>query len=125
MDIKGVVRNLIPFPSAVKSASEARNTHSKTNADNDREGNGQAAGEEQKRRKLSPEEITDAVKYLEDLPGVKENSLRVRMEQVDGVTVVYVEDRNGKLVRRIPESELALLTANREKKSGHLLNKAL
>jgi len=125
MDIKGVVRNLIPLPWAVKSANEARSTHSKTNADNDREGNGQAAGEEQKRRKLSPEEIADAVNYLKELPGVKENSLNIRLEQVEGVTVVYVEDRFGKLVRRIPESELAFLTADREKKSGHLLNKAL
>ncbi len=125
MDIKGVVRNLIPFPSAVKAANEAKSTHSKTNANNDREGNGQAAGEEQKRRKLSPEEIADAVKYLEELPGIKENSLRVRLEEHDGVSVVYVEDRFGKLVRRIPEGELASLTANREKTSGHLLNKAL
>lgn len=125
MDIKGVVRNLIPLPWAVKSANEARSAHSKTNADNDREGNGQAAGEEQKRRKLSPEEIADAVNYLKELPGVKENSLSVRLEQADGVTIVYVEDRFGKLVRRIPESELAVLTADREKKNGHLLNKAL
>lgn len=125
MDIKNIARNIIPFVSTVKSTDESKSAHAKTNADNDREGNGQAAGEEQKRRKLSQEEIDDAVKYLEDLPGVKDHNLCVRLEQADGVTVVHIEDSHGKLIRRIPENELAALTSNRQKRSGHLLNKAL
>lgn len=125
MDIKGLARNIIPL-GAVKQAQEAKNTRSKTDANNDREGNGQASsGEEQKRRKLTVEEVEEAVKYLRELPGVKDNALSVRAAEVDGVTVVYVEDRDGKVVRRIPESELGYLTSNRQKKSGHLLNKAL
>jgi uncharacterized FlaG/YvyC family protein len=123
MDIKGLARNLIPFN--VNRTKEAPSTRSKTDADNEREGNGQASGEGQKRRALTPEEITDAVKYLEGLPGVKENNLTIRVAATDGITVVYIEDRDGKVVRRIPESELAFLTSNRQKKSGNLLNKAL
>lgn len=126
MDIKGIARNLIPLsPTRAQEAKDAANTRSKTDANNDREGNGQASSEEQKRRKLSPEEIQDAVKYLEGLAGVKDNGLSVRLSEADGVVVVYVEDRSGKVVRRIPESDLANLTSNRQKKSGHLLNKAL
>ena len=124
MDIKGLARNLIPF-GAVKAAQEAKNARSKTDANNDREGNGQAADEEHKRRKLTPEEISEAVKYLEGLAGVKDNQLFVRLSQEDERVVVFVEDREGKVVRRIPENELALLTSNRQMKNGHLLNKAL
>jgi uncharacterized FlaG/YvyC family protein len=123
MDIKGLAKNLIPFN--VQRTKEATNTRSKTDANNDREGNGQATGEEHKRRLLSQEEIAEAVKYLEALPGVKENNLTIRVSSADGITVVYIEDRDGKVVRRIPESELGYLTSNRQKKSGHLINKAM
>lgn len=123
MDIKGIARNILPF-GPVKT-HETNSSRSKTDANNDREGNGQAAGEEQNRRKLSPEEIADAVKYLEGLPGVKENNLSIRLSDTNGICVVFIEDRDGKIVRRIPESELGSLTSNRQKKSGHLLNKAL
>ena len=125
MDIKGIARNLIPFaPRSVDKGQEAK-TESKLDANAEKEGNGQAAGEEQKRKPLSPEELADAVKHLEGLQGVKDNGLTVRADTRDGITVVYVEDRDGKVVRRIPEADLRALTANREKKSGNLLNRAL
>ncbi len=123
MDIKGIARNLGPLAPA--KTPEAVSTRTKTDANNDREGNGQATGEEQKRRRLTSEEIDEAVKYLEGLAGIKDNNLRVRLESKDDVNVVYVEDADGKVVRRIPETELAALTANRDRKSGHLLNRAL
>ncbi len=124
MDIKGLVRNVIPFAPRVKT-EQAAQTHSKTDASNDREGNGQSAGEEQKRRHHTPEEIQEIIKYLEGLAGVKDNGLTVRLSSNDGINVILVEDRQSKVVRRIPESEFGLVMANREKKSGHLLNRAL
>jgi uncharacterized FlaG/YvyC family protein len=121
MDIKNV-RNILPFSVTAKPDVKSR---SKTDAASDRDGNGQASGEGEKRRRhLSPEEIDEAVKHIEDLPGVKENGLIVRLEQRDDTVVVYVEDRDGKIVRRIPEADLSLLSTAKEKKSGHLLNKA-
>ncbi len=123
MNIKGLVGTVLPFP--VKKNEEAK-AKSALNADNEKEGNGQSSpGGDQRRRNLTPEEITEAVKHLENLDGVKNHGLKVRKETNDGITVVYVEDRDGKIVRRIPESELSLLTGNREKKSGNLLNRAL
>lgn len=125
MDIKGLARNVIPFPSVQKK--EEAKAKSKLDADNEKEGNGQSSGDGgQKRRNLSPEEITEAVSFLENLPGVKDNNLTVRREiSPEGVTVVYICDRDGKVVRRIPESELSTLNTSKDKKSGHLLNKAL
>lgn len=125
MDIKGLARNVIPFPS-VNKKDEAK-AKSKLDADNEKEGNGQSAGDGgQKRRHLSPEEVTEAIQFLENLAGVKDNNLTVRREvSPEGVTIVYICDRDGKVVRRIPESELSSLNTSKDKKSGHLLNKAL
>ena len=123
MNIKGLASNVIPFP--VKKNEEAK-AKSALDTDNEKEGNGQSTGGDDKRRRnLTPEEITEAVKHLENLPGVKDHGLKIRQEMKDGVTVVSIEDRDGKLVRRIPESELSLLTTDSDKKSGHLLNRAL
>lgn len=128
MDIKGIVRNVIPFGLDGTKESKARSkTELKSDASGEREGNGQAAtgGEEQKRRPMTPEELEEAIKYFEGLPGFKDSQLRVRLESRDGVNVVYIEDANGKVVRRIPEAELRQLTSNREEKRGHLLNRAM
>jgi len=123
MNIKGLVSNVIPFQQRKPEEAKAKTA---LDADNEKEGNGQSSnGGDQRRRNLSPEEITEAVKHLENLDGVKNNGLKVRQETNDGITVVYVEDRDGKVVRRIPESELSLLTGGKERKSGNLLNKAL
>ena len=123
MNIKGLVNNVIPFTTKKK---EEVKTQSAFDADNSKEGNGQSSeGGDQRRRNLSPEEIADAIQHLENLSGIKENGLTVRAETNDGVTVVYVEDRDGKIVRRIPESDLSLLTGNKERKTGSLLNRAL
>lgn len=123
MDIKNVVRNIVPF--SVKKKEEAK-AKTALDTDNERDANGQQQHEgDNRRRNLTQEEIAEAVKCLSELPGVKDNGLNIRIETKDGVTVVYVEDRDGKVVRRIPESELSTLTTGREKKSGHLLNRAM
>ncbi len=123
MDIKSVLRNSWPFNVQASAKVDKR---ARTSETGDRDGNGQSQAEQEKpKRNLSPEELKEAVIYLEGLDGVKLNNLKVRLVSLDGVSVVYIEDQLGKVVRRIPESELSLLTKNRQKKSGHLLNKAM
>lgn len=128
MNIKGLVSNVIPFaPKAKADAAPEARAHSKTDADNDREGNGQASagGEQQKRRSFSAQEVEEVVKHLESLAGVKEHGLSIQLIRNDGITVVHVVDRDGKVIRRIPESEFGYLLGSKEKKSGNLLNRAL
>ena len=122
MDIKSVIRQIIPTAIAAKSIRQERKAGGAT----DRDANGQQPdkGHEQ-RHPLTPEQIQEALHCLEQLPGVKDNSLTVRLQELDGIRVVYIEDRDGKVVRRIPEADLHHVLKNREKKSGHLLNKAL
>ncbi len=123
MDIKSVLRQSWPFNVQTPNKVDKR---TRTAEAGDRDGNGQSQQEEHKpKRNLTPEELKEAVICLEALEGVKTNNLKIRVETLDGVTVVYIEDQSGKLVRRIPESELSLLTKNPQKRSGHLLNKAM
>lgn len=121
MDIKGVVRQFVPSTEKVRAPDKPTTTVETS----DRDANGQQTGNNDERnRHLTPEQIAEAVKYLENLDGVKEHGLQVRMETKDDVTVVYIEDRDGKIVRRIPASELSLLNRDSARKSGQLLNKA-
>ncbi len=130
MDVKGIVRNILPFGIAGSrdklEVKRREKTASSTNETADKEGNGQAQSEEQeKRRNLSEAEILEAMHILEALPGVKENGLTVKLMKIDGVPAVYIEDRTGKVVRRIPETELNHVLKTKEKKTGHLLNRAM
>jgi uncharacterized FlaG/YvyC family protein len=131
MDIKGIVRQVIPFTTKAQQSEMAAKARSTTDASSDREGNGQQGqSEEQKKREYTPEEIQEVLKYLESLSGVKDNGLTVRLASADGVTAIFIEDRTGKTVRRIPEIEFGTLLANRSqgaatKKTGNLLNRAL
>ncbi len=123
MDIKSVLRSSWPFNVQATPKVDKRALTTETT---DRDANGQSQQQEQKpKRNLSPEELQEAVAYLEALEGVKNNNLKVRLATADGISVVYIEDQNGKVVRRIPEAELSTLTKNRQQKSGHLLNKAM
>ena len=122
MDIKGLVRNVMPFTT---KAQAERMSRAKTDASQDRDANGQSQGEERKQKQHTDEEVQEVVKVLEALAGIKDNGLLVRVSAHDGVTVIFVEDRQGKVVRRIPESEFQNVLANRAKKSGQLLNRAL
>lgn len=121
MDIKSVLRSSWPFN--VNSVQKVdRKT---TNETTDREGNGQSQQKEPERRKLSDKEVTELVAYLESLDGVKNNNLKVRLAVNEGVRVIFIEDPSGKVVRRIPDSEFALVSKTKEQKSGNLLNKAM
>lgn len=130
MDVKGIVRNILPFGIAGSrdklEVKRREKTESTANETGDKEGNGQAQSEgHDQRRNLSEAEIQEAIQILEALPGVKENGLTVKLTKSDGVPAVYIEDRNGKVVRRIPETELSQVLKTKEKKTGHLLNRAM
>ena len=123
MDVKSVFRSMIP--GGLRIGGPAR-PETKAGSAAERDANGrQEQGAQAERQPLTAEEVREVIKYLENLQGVKENNLIVRFKEADGIRVIYIEDRDGKVVRRIPESEFQFVLANKEKKSGHLLNKAM
>jgi len=131
MDVKNVIRSIIP--SGLNSVSETQrktlrdDLNEKTELSQDRDANGQSPqGGEQGRRHLTEEEINEAMDLIRKMPGVSENGLTVELQRSeDGIPVVVIKDRNEKVVRRIPETELSLIKSkSQESKTGRLLNRA-
>ncbi len=130
MDVKNVIRNILPFAKNPVSETKRRElVQGEAKASADRDANQQDPNhhEDAPKRGLTDEELQAAVQHLEGLAGVKDNGLRIRLEKNDGIPVVYVEDPTGKVVRRIPESELSQIKsrASDSKSTGQLLNKAM
>lgn len=132
MNIKGLVRNLTPFakPSekvTAKEVAESKRVETGSASDRDPNGKQEQAGEELKRH-LTQEEIDQAIAHLKSLQGVKDNNLSVECQIDDGVTVIYVKDHLGKVVRRLAETDIWYVLKTRanpeQKKSGQLLNKS-
>ena len=71
------------------------------------------------------EELIEAIQYLNNLQGIKDNNLQVRMSEADGIHVIYIEDLKGKVIRRIPELEIPALLADQSRTKGQLLDRAL
>lgn len=130
MDIKGLVRSIVPFtPNANTAQAVAAKKRAEASGAADRDADGrQREAEEQPQRHLTPEEIQEAIRFLEGLPGVKDNHLNVRLEERDGIRVVYVRDATDKIVRRLTEADLHALLKTRvdaqPRTSGNLLNKS-
>ncbi len=127
MDIKSLVRSVIPFTSTAQAAQAKRRAEAASTTDRDANGK-QEQGGEQQRRNLTAAELQEVIQYLEGLQGVKDNNLRVRLENHNQINVIYVEDMAGNIVRRIPEADLAAILKNQRqvepKKSGNLLNRS-
>ena len=130
MDVKFSVRNILPFFKDKVSETKLRESlRGDATTSADRDPNGQQPNEEDSsRRNLSEEEIKEAIKILESLPGVKENGLQFKLTtNSEGIHVVHVEDRFGKIVRRVAESELSQVKARLadNKTTGNLINKVM
>jgi uncharacterized FlaG/YvyC family protein len=121
MNIKGIKSAITYDLQKIKEQSK-RSTET-----TDRDANGQMPfGSEQQKKKFTEEDIKAAVEKMKKFEGIKSNNLNVRFEQVENIYVVYVEDMTGKVVRRIPESDLvSFLNQDDAKPSGHILNRAL
>ena len=121
MNIKGIVNNLIPIDLKKIDLRKTRNTP-------DRDPQQGGGGEEKpKHRNFTEEELQEALKLLRELPGVKINNLQFRVERNNDRIIVFLEDPTGKVIRRIPDTELRSLLKNHlpDSSRGNLLNKAL
>ena len=131
MDVKHAVRNILPFFKDKVSETKLRESlrgDGTTSADRDPNGQQQPEGDSSSRRNLTEDEIKEAIKILESLPGVKENGLQFKLTtNSEGLHVVHIEDRFGKMVRRVAEAELSQVKArhSENRTTGNLINKAM
>lgn len=97
----------------------------KTQQSADRDANGrQEQAEQENKRHLTQEEFDQCLKALEKLPGLESNDLTIRYETTKDHRIVFIEDKEGRIIRRFSESDLWLATRNLEKNTGHIFDKA-
>lgn len=120
MNIKSVANNFLA--PEIKKLKRERKTESSTDRDPTQDQSGK--NDQTPKRNLTEEELNSAISFLKELKGVKDNNLSVRLAKENDVPVVFIEDALGKIIRRIPETELSLLT-QKEKSKGNLLDKSL
>lgn len=91
----------------------------------DRDGNGQmpSDGQQPEHGPMSDEQLQKALDHLQSLPVVKDHNLTLEVVMVEQKRFVLLKESDGKLIRRIPESELWTLQVVRENEKGQLLRK--
>jgi hypothetical protein len=122
MNIKNIGTTPIT-PLEPKSRVEG-NARAKGSADRDADGKREQKEPEIKRH-LTQQEFDDAIKVLEALPGLKANNLTIKVEVQDDHRVITIVDFQGKVVRRLSESQLWSATRDRDKQTGRILDKAM
>lgn len=122
MNIKTVVTNPI-LPVEAKKRIDG---NSRSQATTDRDANGRQDGAQQElKRHLTQQEFDDAIKILEETPGLKTNSLIIQIETKDDCRVVNITDASGNIIRRLSESQLWTATRDKNKQTGKILDKAM
>jgi hypothetical protein len=122
MNIKNLGQHIIgPVESKSKVDGQVR---TQGGAERDANGRREEAPPEIKHH-LNDEEFAEALKILEESPGLKASSLTVKVEKQEGVRVVLVLSPDGKVVRRLSESQLWLATRNKDRITGRILDKAM
>jgi uncharacterized FlaG/YvyC family protein len=118
MNIKSVGQVQPPFE--IRNVDKNKRTEASADRDPQQD---QGRGEEAPRRNLSEQELLAAVEHIKQVPGIKDNNLTVRLVREDGIVLVFIEDPSGKIIRRIPETELATISKNKKDK-GNILDRA-
>lgn len=122
MNIKNVsISSVIPLDPKPRVDGSVR-----TQGSTDRDANGRRdQKEEEQKRHLSEQEFDDALKILTAHPGLKANDLIIKVEVQDATRVILIVDPEGKVVRRLSESQLWSATRDKDRQTGRILDKAM
>lgn len=122
MNIKSV--NTAPILPVDPKQKVEKNSRAQSSTDRDADGRREQGQGEQKRH-LNQQEFDDALKVLENLPGLKSNHLTLKVETQEDHRVVLIVAPDGKIVRRLSESQLWSATRDHDRKTGTILDKAM
>jgi len=123
MNIKGLGQQLLSIDLIKKTDRNRKTVQTQDREPGNQGGNG---GQEQARHHLTEEELQEALKRLQEVPGVKENNFQFRVTRDENRIIVFVEDPSGKVLRRMTDQELWLFLQEKSNRSkGNLLNKAM
>jgi hypothetical protein len=97
----------------------------KTKESSDRDADGRQQNPDQEaRRHLNDTELQECLGKLKAHAGIQSNGLLVRVEVHADYKVIYIEDAQGNLVKRLSEADLWSVTQNFDQSKGRLLNRA-
>ena len=120
------IKNVAPNPILPLDPKQRTDGNVRTQAATDRDANGRREeAEPETKRHLSQQEFDDAIQALENNPGLKANSLTVKVETKDDCRVILIVDPLGKVVRRLSESQLWSATRDKDRQTGKILDKAM
>lgn len=125
MNIKPLNSNILPIDlkTRAEAAAEVR-SQAKTSGDRDADGKRQKQ-EEPEKRNLTEAEFAEAMEHLKSIEGLVANQLTVRVQVQGHMRIVFIEDPNGQVVRRLSESDLWTLTRDKDKPKGQILDRAM
>lgn len=125
MTIKSVTTP--PNPVEIRKTATTHETKTEGSSERDAQAFYDDTNQKQQKRKLTDHEIGEVIEHLKNLPFVKENNWSIRLEVVGNYSIVFVEDSQGKIIRRIPEQDLwgLWMQKSTDKNKGNILNKAL
>ncbi len=123
MNIKSLSNSLSAMDRSDKAENIQKRVKSEnTSADRDPKGQREKEKDENDKQFLNDEEMEQALKTLKSFEGIKGSYLKVELVVNEVARHVLITDPQGKIVRRIPESELWPLVQAAERK-GHLIDK--
>ncbi len=97
----------------------------KTKESTDRDADGRQQNPDQEaRRHLTETELQESLAKLKAHAGIQSNGLLVRVEVQSDHKVIFIEDAQGNLVKRLSEADLWSMTQNFDQSKGRLLNRA-
>lgn len=122
MDIRNAIGSILPLNLNRKDPVD-RAIRSESTTDRDANGQQSQQGAEDQKPPMSEEQLTKAIEHLRSLPVVKDHNLSLELVTIETKRFVLLKEPSGKLLRRIPESELWSLQVVKENEKGQLLRK--
>lgn len=120
------IKSVTPNPILSIDPQQRVDTNVKAQGSTDRDGNGRREQpEEEQKRHLNQQEFDEALAALRELPGLKANNLALKVEENEGVRTVLILAPDGKIVRRLSESQLWAATRDKDRQTGRILDRAM
>ncbi|MGE0526178.1 MAG: hypothetical protein AB7G93_17655 [Bdellovibrionales bacterium] len=120
------IKTLTPGPIAPLEPKKKVESKARAQASTERDADGRRdPGGEEPRRHLTQQEFDEALKVLEELPGLKSHNLTIKVEVKEDCRVILVIDPQGQIIRRLSESQLWAATRDKDRHTGRILDKAM
>lgn len=122
MDIRNITKIFNPL--AIKGKDRVEKGIKSDNT-SEREGNGQmsSGSDSEHKESMSDEQFEQALEHLKKHQIFKDNHLELIVQNINSKRFVIIREPNGKVLRRIAETELWSLQAIKDNEKGQLLSK--